>query len=89
MIYIYICSYLSGTLLLRVEEGTPYPQKLPRIGWLRFFRRQPLLVGGDWNMDFIFPYIGKFIVGNVIIPIDELVLFRGVGLNHQPVLQLY
>ena len=24
------------------------------------------LVGGDWNMDFIFPY-----VGNVIIPLDS------------------
>ena len=24
-------------------------------------------------------------VGNVIIPIDELIFFRGVGLNHQPV----
>ena len=32
------------------------------------------LVGGDWNMTFIFPYIG-----NVIIPIDELIFFRGVG----------
>jgi len=28
---------------------------------------------------FIFPYIG-----NVIIPTDELIFFRGVGLNHQP-----
>jgi len=33
-----------------------------------------LLVGGDWNMNFIFPYIG-----NVIIPIDELIFFRGVA----------
>ena len=32
------------------------------------------LVGGDWNMTFIFPYIE-----NVIIPIDELIFFRGVG----------
>ena len=30
------------------------------------------LVGGDWNMTFIFPYIG-----DVIIPIDELIFFRG------------
>ena len=30
-------------------------------------------------MTFIFPSIG-----NVIIPIDELILFRGVGWNHQP-----
>jgi len=27
-----------------------------------------------WNMAFIFPYIG-----NVIIPTDELIFFRGVG----------
>ena len=26
---------------------------------------KPELVGGDWNMTFVFPYIGKF-----IIPID-------------------
>ena len=32
------------------------------------------LVGGDWNMTFIFPY-----TGNVIIPIDELIFFRGVS----------
>ena len=36
------------------------------------------LVGG-LEHDFIFPYIG-----NVIIPVDELIFFRGVGLNHQP-----
>ena len=29
------------------------------------FSRSLWLVGGDWNMTFIFPYIGKF-----IIPID-------------------
>ena len=41
------------------------------------------LVGGDWNMAFIFPET----VGSVIIPIDELIFFTGVGstwLNHQP-----
>ena len=31
-----------------------------------------------WNIWIIFPYIG-----NVIIPTDELIFFRGVGLNHQ------
>jgi len=30
-------------------------------------------------MNFIFPYIG-----NVIIPTDELIFFRGVAKNHQP-----
>jgi len=35
---------------------------------------------GWWFGTFvIFPYIG-----NVIIPTDELIFFRGVGLNHQP-----
>jgi len=27
-----------------------------------------------WNMNFMFPYIGNF-----IIPTDELIFFRGVG----------
>ena len=41
---------------------------------------------GAWNMAFIFSiniYIYVYI-GNVIIPTDELIFFRGVGLNHQP-----
>ena len=35
-----------------------------------------ILVGGDWNHGILndFPYIG-----NVIIPTDELIFFRGVG----------
>ena len=37
-----------------------------------------LLVGGDWNMTFIFPYIG-----NAIIPIDELTFFRGIETTNQ------
>ena len=37
-------------------------------------------VGGDWNMTGLFFHS----VGNVIIPTDELICFRGVGLNHQP-----
>ena len=32
-----------------------------------------------WNMNFIFPYIG-----NVTLPTDKLIFFRGVGVNHQP-----
>ena len=36
------------------------------------------LVGGDWNMTFIFPYIGKF-----IILIDVHMVHRGS--NHQRV----
>ena len=36
-----------------------------------------LLVGGDWNhgMDYDFLYTGNF-----IIPTDELIFFRGVGI---------
>ena len=34
-----------------------------------------------WNMKFYdFPYIGNFIIPG---PTDELIFFRGVGLNHQ------
>ena len=33
------------------------------------------------GLDFLFFHS----VGNVIIPTDELIFFRGVGLNHQPV----
>ena len=32
-----------------------------------------------WNITVIFPYIWNF-----IIPCDEIIFFRGVGLNHQP-----
>ena len=38
-----------------------------------------ILVGGDWNIDVVFPCIG-----NVIIPIDELIFFQRGRLNHQP-----
>ena len=33
------------------------------------------LLGGDWNMNFMFPYLGNF-----IIPTAELIFFRGVGI---------
>ena len=36
------------------------------------------LVGCDWNMTFILSYIGKF-----IIPIYELIFFRGIGTTNQ------
>ena len=39
------------------------------------------LVGGDWNMAFIFSYIG-----NVIIPIDYKLYFRGVETTNRMVL---
>ena len=44
--------------------------------WVRFY--DLWLVGGLEHF-FIFPYIE-----NLIIPTDELIFFRGVGLNHQP-----
>ena len=51
-----------------------------------------ILIGGDWNITFIFPYIEKYWewssiyweilgnIGNVIIPIDWLIFLRGVGI---------
>ena len=36
-----------------------------------------------WNIWMIFPYTGNF-----IIPTDELIFFRGVGWNHQPVMMV-
>ena len=39
------------------------------------------LVGGDWNMTFIFPY-----VGNVIIPIDVHIFQRGGYTTNQMLL---
>ena len=41
-------------------------------------KRRVDLVGGDWNMDFIFPYIG-----NVIIPIDFHIFQRGRPTTNQ------
>ena len=38
-----------------------------------------VLAGGDWKMTFIFPYI----VGNVIIPTDEVIFFRWVETTNQ------
>ena len=52
---------------------------LKPIHWLEHF----LYLVGCLEHD-CFPYIGNF-----IIPTDELIFFRGVGLNHQPVFPLY
>ena len=57
-------------------------QKLPHLYGITVWDLRPLL-SCCWGYSlglFIFPYIG-----NVIIPTDELIFFRGVGLNHQPV----
>jgi hypothetical protein len=37
-----------------------------------------------WNMKFIFPYIG-----NVSIPTDKLILFRGVGIPPTRYIYIY
>ena len=42
--------------------------------------RYRYLVGADWNMTFIFPYIGNF-----IIPMDELIFFRGIETTNQQI----
>jgi len=43
--------------------------------WLIPITHQTCQVGGDWNMSFMTFHS----VGNVIIPTDELIFFRGVG----------
>ena len=52
--------------------------EFPQKPWLRGGMKHYWLV--VWSI-FLFFHL---IIGNVIIPIDELVFFRGVGLNHQP-----
>ena len=49
-----------------------------RTGIRTYHISNPMLVGGDWNMTVIFPYIG-----NVIIPIGFHIFQRGL-FNHQP-----
>ena len=48
------------------------------------FVSSAITTGWWFGTCFIFPSIG-----NVIIPADELIFFRGVGLNHQPVMVKY
>ena len=60
------------THVRRVNIYIDVPPNHPLIAGIFYYK--PSLVGGDWNMNSIFPYIG-----NVIIPIDELIFFRGVG----------
>ena len=55
--------------------GTSNSMETPISSW--FFE---CLTGWQFGTFFIFPYIGNF-----IIPIDELIFFRGVALAHQPV----
>ena len=59
-----IPDFPQGRQVVFLQKATP-----PKDGPSEY-----LLVGGDWNITFIFPYIG-----NVIILIDELIFFGGVG----------
>ena len=49
------------------------------LNWKNKNRETWTETGWWFGTFYIFPYIGIF-----IIPIDELIFFRGVGLNHQP-----
>ena len=46
----------------------------------------PYLVGGDWNHGILWL---SHHIGNVIIPTDEVIFFRGVGLNHQVAMAIH
>ena len=50
--------------------------------WTYFFLEIKWLVGGDWNMTLIFPYLLG--MGMSSSQFDELIFFRGVETNHQP-----
>ena len=67
---------LAGRLGARKPWSANVPKDVPSLIFfgdqVESFRN--LLVGGDWNMTFIFPET----VGNVI-PTDELMFIRGVG----------
>ena len=56
-------------VFLKLSLGSVIMRQIPGISI-------PWLV--VWNMNFIFPYIG-----NLIIPIDELIFFRGVETTNQ------
>ena len=57
-------------------RGAPGGEETGPLGMTRKWGSPTMdLVGGDWNMNFIFPYLGNF-----IIPTDELLFFRGVGI---------
>jgi hypothetical protein len=45
---------------------------------LEFHECQPQLIGGLEPWNFIYPYIG-----NVIIPTDELIFFKGIETTNQ------
>jgi hypothetical protein len=47
-----------------------------------------MLFGGLEHLDYFYLFFHS-IYGNVIIPIDFRIFFRGVGLNHQPVAVSY
>ena len=69
-------TYYSSSKMLRVL-GAVAGFGLNAVEFLAGYQ-QFWLVGGDWNMTFIFPD-----TGNVTIPIDELIFFqRGYLVDH-------
>jgi len=65
---------MADAALVSVDETRDFPSgnlNLTIPGWEFNGNLSWVVV---WNMAFIFPYIG-----NVIIPTDELIFFRGVG----------
>ena len=78
---IMICSTLPGTEAMGLMGGGSIELCARFSTKWRFMAEKSIynwLV--VWNMNFMTFHS----VGNVIIPTDELVFFRGVGLNHQP-----
>jgi hypothetical protein len=88
---------ISWTMGIASQVGQPSLLRLRRRTWIwmcwrvhclglhrpQGFAKQNWLVLGTWLL--FFPYIYTYVyIGNVIIPTDELIFFRGVGLNHQP-----
>ena len=68
------------SITMPLPLGGNHPQRVgPGLG-KPVYHNIALLVGGVVAIFGIFPYIG-----NVIIPIDEVIFFRGVALAHQPV----
>ena len=68
------------TIFIELQWDSPHFNHVCLAGGV-FFVGWHVLVGGLEREFYDFPY-----VGNVIIPTDELIFFRGVGWNHQPVM---
>ena len=78
------CYELHWSLDTEPILGDPIMGRLNLVELIQVIRLSGLLVGGDWNMAFM-----TFHIVGIIIPTDELIFFRGVGWNHQPVYITY